>query len=80
MNHAVTFSAVVAGQYGGNPTGSVAFCISGNNPVRVALVGGQTSFSWIFLYAGTRTVTAAYSGDANVLLAVSAALSLIINL
>lgn len=79
VNQAVTFSAVVAGQYGGTPTGTVVFSISGNNPVTVALVGGQASFSWTFLYAGARTVTASYSGDANDLPAVSAALNQTIN-
>ena len=79
VNQAVTFSAVVAGQYGSTPTGSVAFTVSGNKPITVALVGGQASFTWTFLYVGTRTVTASYLGDANDLASVSTALNQTIN-
>jgi hypothetical protein len=70
---------VVAGQYGSTPTGSVAFTVSGNKPITVALVGGQASFTWTFLYVGTRTVTASYLGDANDLASVSTALNQTIN-
>lgn len=65
VNQNVIFTAAVVGQYGGTPTGTVTFTISGNKPVTVALNNGEAVFAWTFLYAGQRTVTASYSGDTN---------------
>jgi hypothetical protein len=79
INQTVTFTASVAGQNGGTPTGTVTFTISGNKPISMALTNGQTQFSWTFLHAGPRTVTASYSGDANDQGSASAALNQTVN-
>ena len=67
----VTFTAVVtAPSFQGTPTGSVIFTIDGNAQpsVPLSVVGGvdEAQFSTATLTAGQHTVTAAYSGDANV--------------
>ncbi len=67
----VTFTAeVTATGYQGTPTGTVTFTIDGNAQSRVALamVGGvdQAQFTTSTLAAGSHTVSASYSGDANV--------------
>ena len=67
----VTFMAVVtATGYAGTPTGTVTFTVDGQaqTPVPVSVVGGvdEAQFAMSTLTAGQHTVTAAYSGDANV--------------
>jgi probable HAF family extracellular repeat protein len=68
VNSPVTFTASTTGQYGGSPTGTVAFsanAIQIGSPVPVA--GGHAGITTRFAVAGTYTITAAYSGDANFL-------------
>ena len=63
VNQTVVLTAVVTGQNGETPTGSVTFTINFNKPVTVPLVNGQAIFNWTFLFSGPRTVIASYSGD-----------------
>lgn len=65
VNQSVIFTSFVAAQNGGVPTGAVKFTISGNKPVVEPLIKGQATFDWKFVHAGTRAITASYSGDAN---------------
>jgi DNA-binding beta-propeller fold protein YncE len=65
MGQALSYTATVTPQNGGTPTGTVTFAISGNTPVSIGLVNGQAVFTWTYQRGGARTVTAAYSGDAN---------------
>jgi CSLREA domain-containing protein len=67
----VTFTAVVtAPSYQGTPTGTVTFIIDGHDqsPVPLAVVGGhdEAQFTISTLAAGSHSVSASYSGDANV--------------
>ncbi|WP_190146294.1 Ig-like domain-containing protein, partial [Streptomyces glebosus] len=63
----VTFTATVApvAPGAGTPTGTVTFFISGGPTLTGTLSGGTASVSTSALAAGTHTVTAIYSGDAN---------------
>jgi len=58
----VTFIATVTPQFGGTPTGIVAFS-NGTNVVHVALVGGTASYTTSKLPIGTYTMTATYGGN-----------------
>jgi hypothetical protein len=78
VNQSVTYTATVTAQ-SGVPTGSVTFTINGNKPVTVQLSNGQASFSWTYFYSGARTVTAAYSGDAQDASSTSAVLDQTVN-
>jgi hypothetical protein len=67
----VTFTAVVtAPGFAGSPTGTVTFSIDGlpQSPVQLSIVGGvdEAVFTTSTLSAGSHTVSASYSGDANV--------------
>ena len=64
VDQPVTFTASVTSPTG-TPTGNVTFTVSGNKPVNVLLTNGEAMFTWTFANAGVRTVTAAYSGNAN---------------
>jgi hypothetical protein len=63
VNQLVAFTATVAGQSGGAPTGSVTF-YDGNAPIgTVTLVNGQAVHSQSFGKVGPHSITATYSGD-----------------
>ncbi len=67
----LTFTAVVTAQgFAGTPTGTVTFTIDGQvqSPVSLSVSGGndEAQFVTSTLTAGAHSVTAAYSGDANV--------------
>lgn len=74
----VNFTATSSGQ-SGTPTGAVTFSISGNKPVSVPLTNGQAAFSWTFANAGSRMLTASYSGDSTYAPGVSAPVSQTVN-
>ncbi|MGA7139878.1 MAG: Ig-like domain-containing protein, partial [Terriglobales bacterium] len=61
----VSFTATVTSQYGGAATGSVTF-LSGSQTLGTAtLSDNRATLSTSFTTAGTDSVTAKYSGDAN---------------
>jgi len=67
-NQTVTFTATVDAQNSGQPSGSVTFRLETPNASQIATVplsGKQASYTKTFLRAGTRIVTAIYSGDSN---------------
>ena len=61
----VTFTATVVPQYGGTPTGTVTLKNGSTIMGKVQLRGGRAIFNKIFSSAGTKSITASYSGDAN---------------
>jgi hypothetical protein len=69
FNQRVIFTALVASNGGGTPTGTVTFTSDGNpiaecpNPVN--LVNGQATCTTSTLPVGMHTIIAAYSGDQN---------------
>ena len=66
VNKSVTFIGTVTGQFGGFPTGTLTFSSNGvqiGSPVTVA--GGKAKIETSFASAGTYSITAVYSGDAN---------------
>jgi uncharacterized repeat protein (TIGR03803 family) len=66
VNAAVTFTASVTGQYQGNPSGTVTFYSNGSAlGAPVTLNAWQASLTTSFSAAGTYSITAVYSGDAN---------------
>jgi len=78
VDQTVEFTAAVTAQ-GGTPTGNVTFHIGANKPVTVPLTNGQAIFNWTFAFAGSRTVTAVYSGDETYAPSISAPLTQTVN-
>ncbi|MCC6569774.1 MAG: Ig-like domain repeat protein, partial [Anaerolineales bacterium] len=60
----VTFTATVTSS-AGTPTGTITFYDGANSMGTVALAGGVATISTNTLNAGSHTITAVYSGDAN---------------
>jgi hypothetical protein len=61
----VTFTAVVAPQAGGTPSGTITFYADAHPLGTGALSSGRTSYTASGLPAGTHLITAEYSGDTN---------------
>ncbi|MGA8490725.1 MAG: FG-GAP-like repeat-containing protein [Terriglobales bacterium] len=61
----VTFTATVVPEYGGTPTGTVTFKNGTTIMGKVRLRGGRAIFKKVFTPAGTKSITASYSGNAN---------------
>lgn len=61
----VTFTATVAGQYGGTPTGTVTFEDGHTELAQVPLSGGVAKYQTSTLTEGNHHIKANYSGDAN---------------
>jgi uncharacterized repeat protein (TIGR03803 family) len=73
ITQSITFTAIVTGQYGGTPTGTVTFLDNGvaiGPPVTLA--GGSASVITSFSTPGTYAITATYSGDPNFLSSITA--------
>jgi Bacterial Ig-like domain (group 3) len=60
----VAFTATVVPQYDGTLTGTVTFK-NGTTMGRVRLRGGRAIFTEVFKSAGTKSISASYSGNAN---------------
>jgi Bacterial Ig-like domain (group 3) len=73
VNQQVTFTATVKGVNGGTPTGSVTFKQGTTALATGSLVSGVASFSTTYSTAGSRSLTATYSGDGNYLSSTSPA-------
>ncbi len=79
VRQAVLFTATVAGQFGGNATGSVTFK-SGATTLAVGTVSaGVATVSVTFPTMGVKVITAAYSGDTNFRASISAKFSQTVN-
>ncbi len=63
----VTFTAKVAGQYGGTPTGTVSFYDGTTLLGTGTLSNGVATYSTSSLSVGTHSMTAVYGGDTNFL-------------
>lgn len=61
----VTFTAIVTGQFGGIPTGSITFEDGRTVLSQVPLSGGVAKYKTSALAAGNHHIKANYSGDAN---------------
>jgi hypothetical protein len=61
----VTFVATVVPQYTGTPTGTVTFKNGSTTIGKVRLTSEPAIFTKVFKSAGTKSITAIYSGDAN---------------
>ena len=61
----VKFTATVAGQYGGTPTGSITFKEGGAVLAQVTLKGGVAKYKTSTLGQGKHHIFAIYGGDAN---------------
>jgi hypothetical protein len=64
VQNAVTLTATITSPVG-TPTGSVVFSDSGNPLSTANLIGGVATVTLSTLTAGSHTITAIYSGDAN---------------
>jgi hypothetical protein len=75
----VTFTATVAPQFSGTPTGWVTFKNGTTFLGTATLSGGVASYSTAKLAAGTASITAEYQGNASFTSSTSAALSQVVN-
>jgi hypothetical protein len=64
LGQSVTFAATVTSSYG-TPTGTITFRRGATALGTIALTGNTASFSTSALNAGTNSINAVYSGDAN---------------
>ncbi len=81
VNQPVTYTATVTGQYGGVPTGAVAF--TQGSPATTfgtaSLVNGQATISTQFTKQNTYPITAVYLGSPNYQSGASAALNQVVS-
>ena len=75
----VTFTATVAPQFIGTPTGAVAFYNGATKLGTVSLSNGVAAFTTTKLAVGTATITAQYLGFGSFLTSTSAPLSQVVN-
>jgi len=79
-DRSVTFAAAVTSNSGiGVPTGTVTLTSGTMKLAKVSLSSGVASYTTATLTAGTKSITAVYSGDSNFATSTSSALSQIIN-
>jgi len=74
----VTFTAAVAGQYGGIATGTVTFKNGTATLGTGSLTAGKASYSTPALPVATNSITAVYSGDSNFTASTSKAVSQVV--
>ncbi len=74
----VTFTASVAAQASGTPTGTITFTDGSDTLGQANLSAGTASLSISSLSAGSHSITASYSGDSKFIGSVSSALSLVV--
>jgi hypothetical protein len=79
VGQSVSFTATVAGQYGGSATGSVTFSNGSTSLGSVSLSGGSAVLAIMALPAGTDSITAVYSGDTNFAGSTSSSVSQMVN-
>jgi len=65
LGQTVTFTATVAGQYGGNPTGTVTFKDGQTELAQVQLSGGVAQYKTAALTEGKHHIYGLYGGDTN---------------
>jgi Bacterial Ig-like domain (group 3)/FG-GAP-like repeat/Abnormal spindle-like microcephaly-assoc'd, ASPM-SPD-2-Hydin/FG-GAP repeat len=66
VGQATTFTATIAGHYGGAATGTVMFKQGSTVLATVPVTGNTAAYTDMFSKAGTFGITAVYSGDNNV--------------
>jgi hypothetical protein len=79
FGQSVTFTATVAPQFSGTPTGTVTFKSGTTELGIVKLSGGVASYTTTKLAAGTLSITAVYNGSASFTSSTSAPLSQVVN-
>ncbi|MFZ0478066.1 MAG: Ig-like domain repeat protein [Terriglobales bacterium] len=79
VNQIVTFTATVAGQNGGTPTGAVAFYEGTAKLGTGALSNGTAGYTISVATAGTYSITAIYLGDSNFTGSTSPAVNQVVN-
>ncbi len=65
VGQSVTFTATVAPQFSGTPTGNVVFKNGSKTLASVTLAGGVATYNTSSLTAGSHTITANYNGNKN---------------
>jgi len=75
----VTFTATVAGRFGGTVTGSVVFTDGSTTLATVGLDGGAAKYTTTTLAAGTHSLTATYEGNSEFTGSASARLTQTVN-
>ena len=75
---AITITATVSPQYGGQPTGTVTFREGSTTIQTAALTAGSASITLSALPAGAHPLTATYEGDSNFLSSASTTLNQVI--
>jgi hypothetical protein len=79
VGQSVTFTATVAPQFSGTPTGWIAFKNGTTFLGTATLSGGVASYTTAKLAAGTASITAEYEGNASFTSSTSTALSQVVN-
>jgi uncharacterized repeat protein (TIGR03803 family) len=79
FGQSVTFTATVAPQFSGTPTGTVTFNNGSTKLGTVSLSGGVASYTTTKLAVGTEPITAAYNGSSSFTTSTSNALSQAVN-
>jgi hypothetical protein len=78
LGQSVTFTAVIAPQFGGETTGTVTFKDGSKTLAVVTVSGNKAALTTSTLTAGTHSITAVYSGDTNFIGSTSKTLSQVV--
>jgi hypothetical protein len=79
FGQSVTFTAIVAPQFSGTPTGTVTLKNGASTLGTVTLWGGVAKYTTTKLGVGTESITAVYNGSSSFMTSTSAALSQVVN-